>query len=753
MNRLMAIFALLVFAASPVLGQSVNTPSATPIKSSRPRVPADIEQALLAGKPQDVLVEYDDSGIQSRAIEMRKKYEPDKDDTTVLDFKKSAYAKLKNSVMSGVSANDYENLLEYSHLPLAFVRLKTPAALKALLADPRVKAIHKNGRISPELDLVSAGFVNQPVVSSRGLIGTGATVAVIDTGVNYTLADFGHCTSPGVPSGCKVNYYGNFSGATLTGLDSMGHGTNVSGIVVGVAPGVNVAALNVFGPNATTSDAYIISAMNWAIANATTYHIVSMNLSLGDGVNHGNGLSTDGSVSDCTTTAYVGVISQAKAVGINVYVASGNNMFSNGVSSPACTLGATAVGALYDASYGTVTYSMCSDPNPVANQTTCFTNLPPAGSGAAYNFVMAPGFNITAGGITDSGTSQATPFISAANAIVRAAVPVLTAVQAATPTNSTDMVFVNGCSHWALVPITRSGYSGTAQKLDLVKYVYDCNDNFSVTSTPSFASNSQLVGNNVFATKESGEPNIAGNAGGHSVWVDYTPTVTSPINVDTHNSGFDTLLAVYTGSSVSALTPIASNDDDGSPGGTSSLVFQGVAGTNYKITVDGKNGMVGNYVLNVQYGSADLGLTLTSAVDGTLTSILYGVGIVNAGPGIATHVTVNVTLPAGVTLDTARAGGCTTNGSAVSCLLGTLLPLAGANVSFYGNVSGLGSYSATATVSSDLTDPSASDDTATTLTAVETDNDVPTLPGWGAILMGGLLLAAMQIKARSNRRH
>src|SRR5262245_18046438 len=51
-------------------------------------------------------------------------------------------------------------------------------------------------------------------------------------------------------------------------------------------------------------------------------------------------------------------------------------------------------------------------------------------------------------------------------------------------------------------------------------------------------------------------------------------------------SSFDTVLAVYTGVRVSALTPVASNDDNA--GGTNSrLTFVAAAGAVYHIAVDG----------------------------------------------------------------------------------------------------------------------------------------------------------------------
>ena len=63
------------------------------------------------------------------------------------------------------------------------------------------------------------------------------------------------------------------------------------------------------------------------------------------------------------------------------------------------------------------------------------------------------------------------------------------------------------------------------------------------------------------ATREAGEPAHAGAAGGRSLWFEWTAPVTRTVAFDTADSGFDTVLAVYRGESLGALTPVAANDD------------------------------------------------------------------------------------------------------------------------------------------------------------------------------------------------
>ena len=58
------------------------------------------------------------------------------------------------------------------------------------------------------------------------------------------------------------------------------------------------------------------------------------------------------------------------------------------------------------------------------------------------------------------------------------------------------------------------------------------------------------------------EPLHAGEDGGVSVWWVWTAPAGGQCQIDTTGSNFDTLLAVYTGSSLPALTEVASNDQN-----------------------------------------------------------------------------------------------------------------------------------------------------------------------------------------------
>jgi hypothetical protein len=102
-----------------------------------------------------------------------------------------------------------------------------------------------------------------------------------------------------------------------------------------------------------------------------------------------------------------------------------------------------------------------------------------------------------------------------------------------------------------------------------------------------------VTNSNANASREAGEPSHAGNTGGKSIWWTWTAPRNGNVTLSTAGSSADTVLAVYTGTTLASLVPVASNDDD-PRGGTSSLVtFRAQAGVAYQIAVDTFGGLTG----------------------------------------------------------------------------------------------------------------------------------------------------------------
>lgn len=130
--------------------------------------------------------------------------------------------------------------------------------------------------------------------------------------------------------------------------------------------------------------------------------------------------------------------------------------------------------------------------------------------------------------------------------------------------------------------------------------VHPPNDAFAASQPLSGAEDVRLGDSSDGATKETGEPDHAGNPGGASIWYSWTAPESGPAVVDTAQSSYDTLLAVYTGASVDSLTEIGSNDDVAPGSDTSSRVsFEAETGQTYRIAVDGFSGASGTVRLLV----------------------------------------------------------------------------------------------------------------------------------------------------------
>ena len=110
--------------------------------------------------------------------------------------------------------------------------------------------------------------------------GTGVAVALLDTGVTPS-DDLGNRLVARVDLTPEQD-----------GLDRYGHGTHMSGIIVGtgaasdgqwtgVAPGANLVSVKVAGSDGSTDVSVVIAGLQWVVANRSTYNIRVLNLAFG----------------------------------------------------------------------------------------------------------------------------------------------------------------------------------------------------------------------------------------------------------------------------------------------------------------------------------------------------------------------------------------------------------------------------------------------------------------------------------------
>lgn len=369
---------------------------------------SDDDRAVLArGQPVDVIVEFDQTEAVSLARSMRRQAALPYDTQEILADRMASYRRQKERVWTRIAAREVEWRRDYPRLPMAFARLRSGAALQSLLEQTGVKAVYSNAKVRLSLAR-SLPLIRQPQTAAQGGTGAGVAVAVLDTGVDYTNAAFGGCAAPG--GACRVAYAVDLAPDDGK-LDSNGHGTNVAAIVLGVAPDARIVSLDIFRNQFREEFAYasdVIGAIDWVIANRAAYNIVAINLSLGGDFRY---------TSPCSFDVYATPIANARAAGILTAAASGNEADKSGIASPACVPAAISVGAVYSADFGTENWSICTDNVSHADRVVCFSNS------ASFLTLLAPGAEITAAGLTESGTSQAAPHVAGAIAVLRAARP------------------------------------------------------------------------------------------------------------------------------------------------------------------------------------------------------------------------------------------------------------------------------------------------------------------------------------------
>ncbi|MGW1775090.1 S8 family serine peptidase [Streptomyces sp. NPDC002104] len=209
---------------------------------------------------------------------------------------------------------------------------------------PGVRAVSPAGT-ARALDTDANEVVGNPALWAREdpagvkVTGKGVTVAVIDTGVDYTHPDLGG----GFGEGHKVVGGWDFVDNDANPMDDNGHGTHVAGIVAGraaaaggvtgAAPDAELLAYKVLGADGSGDDSGIIAAIEAAVDPANPHRADIINMSLGNAA---------GTASDPLSRA----ASAAVDAGVLVFAAAGNagpGYWT--VGSPAAAPGVVAVGA------------------------------------------------------------------------------------------------------------------------------------------------------------------------------------------------------------------------------------------------------------------------------------------------------------------------------------------------------------------------------------------------------------------------
>jgi len=312
-------------------------------------------------------------------------------------------------------------LHEYRVVANGFAARLLPETIKSLAADPDVVRIVADTPVEATLD-VSVPLVRAPEVwADFSYLGAGTTIAIIDTGVDYTHADLGGCFGPG----CKVIGGYDFINNDSNPLDDNGHGTHVAataageGALRGMAPEANILAYKVLNSGGSGASSTIIAGIERAVDpdnnGDPSDHVTVLNMSLGG----------SGDEDDLKSAA----VDAATAAGVVSVISAGNNTAYFSIGSPGTARTALTVGASND-----------------DDQIAAFSSRGPTLVEALLKpEITAPGVNICAARRPGSyagrecidndhanlnGTSMAAPHVTGAVALLRGMMPSLSPAEA-----------------------------------------------------------------------------------------------------------------------------------------------------------------------------------------------------------------------------------------------------------------------------------------------------------------------------------
>ena len=268
-----------------------------------------------------------------------------------------------------------------------------------------------NEGINPAFDLIGLTQLrNDP--QFEGIDGSGFSVAVIDTGINYNH----ELLAPNYITGDDFEDRDGDPG------DDNGHGTHVAGTVgaadetIGVAPDAGIIALDVFGVydgNLVAPVANQVDALQWVLDNHEEHNIVSINMSLGGGFYT--------SEEELVGHPTIELIDRLEREGVVVVAAAGNSYKDDqtqNVGAPSI-FSTLSVGAVWQDGNDPRWY--LGEEIAGADRVTVFSQRLDAN-----NFIMAPGAMINSTSVDGTfesmpGTSMASPHVAGAVALLQEA--------------------------------------------------------------------------------------------------------------------------------------------------------------------------------------------------------------------------------------------------------------------------------------------------------------------------------------------
>nr|WP_321403847.1 S8 family serine peptidase [uncultured Desulfobacter sp.] len=355
---------------------------------------------------------------------------------------------LQDKVIDKIGTSKIKMLNRFSFTP-AFAATVTAEGIEQLEALEDVVAVEPDvvvhAHTTQGLEVMHSGVV-QPAYS-----GSGVSIAVIDTGIDYTHPALGDGSFPND----KVIGGYDFGDGDAYPMDANGHGTSCAGIAAGdpvtsgssgqyaggVAPCAKLYALKIVeGSSSEASTSTIISAIEWCIDHQNDngdYPIKVINISFGGGA-YTSPCDTD---NWGRTTALAATAANALSNGITIFASSGNSGYCDAIASPACVSDIVSVGAVFDANIGgvgfcvdssscadnTESYQGCSTGTVAWSYSTYADKVVPYTNVSSDLDILAPSHNAATADLDSSynlefgGTSAASPYAAGVAAVMQSA--------------------------------------------------------------------------------------------------------------------------------------------------------------------------------------------------------------------------------------------------------------------------------------------------------------------------------------------
>lgn len=295
-----------------------------------------------------------------------------------------AVSDVQDRVISSLDHSEVRTTNRFTYI-FGFSAEVTLQGLKDLMDDAGVLSIEKDEILHANL---AQGIPLMNASVPRSIYnGSGLSVAICDTGIDYTHPKLG---GGGFPNSKVIGGY-DCGDNDNNPMDADGHGTACAGIAAGdhgtvgnyiggVAYSAKLYAVKISsgtGGSAYTSD--MIEGWEWCITHQyddPSNPIMIISTSFGGG----KYFNTCDSISMAMTTAAANAVSS----GMTLFVSSGNDGYCDAIGWPACISHVISVGAVYDAAFTPASIGWC------VTRDTCAQKIPTMGCTTGYYFPDSP---------------------------------------------------------------------------------------------------------------------------------------------------------------------------------------------------------------------------------------------------------------------------------------------------------------------------------------------------------------------------